>query len=286
MVGLGLTRLEPLRSYAASTVSSTATGGAPGPASGPYSIDSVRALAVEAARAIGDGDLADELSEVCCWAPAAAAIRKRPLTVQAKGAEHFFRDFPGGERLADVLVYANNTSWQKPQFRFDPDHLVAKHYAQLQRPQNGARLRVLDVSGLNGAGRNGELGLLLDRATGDRLAKTADRGEPMWAALSLFSGIMLDPTDELSRRLSPRLSLTKANDRALARTASVRYSQIVLGAVQRAVWADLLDGADPAMPLVQLSASGYLPLGEEQGDFYLLRVGDARYLTGYRSSNA
>ena len=135
-------------------------------------------------------------------------------------------------------------------------------------------------------GERAELGLMLDRSTGERLAKAADRSEPMWAALSVFSGMMLDPTDDLSQRLTPRLSLRRARDRALARTASVRYSQIVVGAVQRAIWSDLLDEVNPALPLLQLSAAGYLPLGEEDGRFLLLQVGEGSYLTGYRTGNA
>ena len=98
--------------------------------------------------------------------------------------------------------------------------------------------------------------------------------------------MMLDPTDDLSQRLTPRLSLRRARDRALARTASVRYSQIVVGAVQRAIWSDLLDEVNPALPLLQLSAAGYLPLGEEDGRFLLLQVGEGSYLTGYRTGNA
>ena len=74
------------------------------------------------------------------------------------------------------------------------------------------------------------------------------------------------------------------HDRALARTATVRYSQIVIGAVQRAVYSDLLDGRNAALPLVQLSASGFLPLGEEDGRFLLLRVGGT-HLTGYRTGS-
>ena len=43
MVGLGLTRLEPLRSFAAGSVTSTGTAELGGPATGPFSIDSLRA---------------------------------------------------------------------------------------------------------------------------------------------------------------------------------------------------------------------------------------------------
>lgn len=283
MVGLGLTRLDALRTFAASSTGLPGGAGRGGPPTGPYSIESLRGRAVDAALAVGDRDLAGELREVCCWAPAAAAIRSRPLDVQAQGAQHFFQDFPGGDQLAEVLLHANNTSWRRPRFRFDPESLVARHYEQLQRPQNGVRLRLLTPERLNGRGLRGDLGLMLDRATGERLASTADRAEPMWAALSVFSGILLDPTDSLSRRLTPLLSLTRAYHRALNRIATVRYSQIVIGAVQRAVWSDMLRGANPALPLVQLSSAGYLPLGEEDGDFLLLRVGGGRRLTGYRT---
>jgi len=285
MVGLGLTRLEPLRSFAASTPGATSAGGAVGgPTSGPYSIDALRARAVEAARFVGDDGLAHELSEVCCWAPAATAIRKRPLDVQARGSQFFFRDFPGGDELAQVMQFSNNTAWQRPRFRFDPDGLVASHYDQLQRTQRGVRTEVLTPDRLNGAGARADLGLVLDRATGDRLAATVDRAEPMWAALQIFAGTLLDPTDDLSRRLSPALSLTRAHDRALARLASVRYSQIVIGAAQRAVWSDVLGGGNPALPLVQLTAAGYLPLGEEDGRFLLLQPAGSR-LAGYRSES-
>ena len=50
---------------------------ASGPAEGPYSVDALRARAVAAAAWAGDSGLADELREVCCWAPAATAIRAR-----------------------------------------------------------------------------------------------------------------------------------------------------------------------------------------------------------------
>lgn len=283
MVGLGITRLEPLRTYAASTV--TGSGELGGPATGPYSIDRVRATAVEAARWAGDEALAAELEEVCCWAPAASAIRRRPLDVQAKGAERFFRDFPGGDQLAGIMVHTNNTAWRGPSFRFDPESLVAHHYSLLQRKQSGVVTEVIAPAELNGRGARGDLGLMLDRETGDRLANRANRSEPMWAALSIFTGMMLDPTDELSRRLTPRLSLNRAGDRALTRMATIRYSQIVIGGVQRAIWSDMLDGVNPAVPLVQLSASGYLPLGEEDGRFLLLRVAEPRdSLIGYRSA--
>ena len=286
MVGLGLTRLEPLRTFAASTVGSTGSAGElGGPPSGPFSIDSLRARAVAAARFTGDQGLAHELSEVCCWAPAATAIRQRPLDVQARGAAYFFQDFPGGDELAQVLQFSNNTTWRRPRFRFDPDSLVANHYQQLQKSQHGVRTEVLTPQQLNGAGTKADLGLVLDRATGERLAAQSDRAEPMWAALSIFAGILLDPTDDLSRRLSPALSLTRPHDRALARMAGVRYSQVVIGAIQRAIWSDALDGTNPALPLVQLTSAGYLPLGEEDGRFLLLRPAGDR-LTGYRTGNA
>ena len=113
MVGLGLTRLEPLRSFAAGSTTSTGTAELGGPATGPFSIDSLRAQAVQAARWAGDAPLADELQEVCCWAPAATALRKRPLEMQTKSVARFFSSFPGGDQLASVLVHTNNTSFQK-----------------------------------------------------------------------------------------------------------------------------------------------------------------------------
>jgi hypothetical protein len=286
MVGLGLTRLEPLRMFASS--SNRLPDGAPGggPADGPYAIAALRARANDAASRAGDATLASALSDVCCWAPAAAMIRERPLPVQEKGAQEFFRDFPGGDQLAQVMVRANNTVWRSPRFKEDPDTLVADHYQLLQRRQNGVRTQVLAPERLTTDGSRADLGLLLDRQTGERLARAADRSEPMWAALSLFSGILLDPTDELSRRLTPLLSLTRAHDRAFARTAAVRYSQIVIGAVQRAVWSDLLSGANPALPLVRLTSAGYLPIGEEDGRFLLVRVGGGGYLTGYETASA
>jgi hypothetical protein len=285
MVGLGLTRLEPLRTFASSSVR---TGGqglvAGGPASGPYSSESLRALAVASANHVGDGGLASELAEVCCWAPAATAIRSRPLAVQERGAQFFFRDFPGGDQLAETMLHTNNTSWHRPAFRANPDSLVADHYSLLQKSANGVRTEVLTPSQLASRGAGANLGLVLDRKTGDRLATTADRAEPMWAALSIFSGMMLDPTDELSRSLTPSLSLTRSSDRAAARMATVRYSQTVIGAIQRAIWADQLGGANPALPLVRLSSAGYLPLGEEGGHYLLLNVSGTR-LTGYRTAN-
>jgi len=288
MVGLGLTRMAPLRTFAASSASSLAGGEVGGgPPEGPYSIDSLRARAVDAARWAGDSGLAHELSEVCCWAPAAAAIRSRPLAVQEAGAEFFFRDYPGGDQLAQVLLLSNNTAWRFPRFRFDPESLLKQHYDLSQRPDTGLRTEVLTPSKLNGAGSKATLNLMLDRETGDRLALAADRAEPMWASLSILSGTLLDPTDDLSRRLSPTLSLTRAADRSFARTATVRYNQIVIGAAQRAVWSDMLDGGNAALPLLQLSAAGYLPLGEEDGRFYLLQVaGSGSHLTGYRSASA
>ena len=189
MVGLGITRMDGLRSFAAST-----TGGpmdAPiqggGPTAGPFSITALRQRAVDSALHAGDTGLADQLRDVCCWAPAAAAIRERPLAVQQHGAEYFFRDFPGGDQLADVLFHANNTEWQRPRFNFDPDTLVARHYDALQKSQTGIKTEVVSIDKLNGRGLNGELGLMLDRKTGDRVAQSADRAEPMWAALSIFS---------------------------------------------------------------------------------------------------
>ena len=285
MVGLGLTRLEPLRAFAVSTVNPTGGAGAGGPPTGPYSIDSLRAQAVGAARWLGDEALAAELSDVCCWAPAASAIRRRPLDVQLRAAQYFFRDFPGGDQLAQILHYTNNTAWQRPNFSFDPDSLVARHYALLRRPQAGLRTEALTPARLNGRGGQARLDLVLDRETGERLAKAADRAEPMWAALSIFTGMMLDPTDDLSRRLAPQLSLRRASHRALARTAAVRYNQIVIGATQRAIWSDQLDGDNPTLPLLQLSAAGYLPLGEEDDRFLLLRVGGGTHLTGYRTGS-
>ncbi len=285
LVGLGLTRLEPLRTFAASSVNLADRAEPGGPPAGPYSVDGLRARAVDAAAWAGDDALAAELSDVCCWAPAATAIRRRPLAVQSRAAERFFSDFPGGDQLAQILVYANNTFWRVPRFRLDPKNLVAHHYSLLQRTKFGPRTEVLTPERLNGRGSRAQLGLMLDRETGDRLAKAADRAEPMWAALSVFSGMMLDPTDDLSRRLTPRLSLRRAADRSLARTATVRYSQIVIGAVQRAIWSDLLGGANPALPLLQLSASGYLPLGEEDGRFLLLRPAGGTQLTGYRTGS-
>jgi hypothetical protein len=278
--------MEPLRTFAASSVGLSGTAEPGGPPTGPYSADSLRAGAVKVARWLGDEALADELQDVCCWAPAAAAIRRRPFDIQSRGAQRFFRDFPGGDQLAEILLYANNTAWRTPRFRLDPDGLVEQHYAQLRRKQSGVRTQVLTPDRLNGGGSQAELGLVLDRETGDRLATAADRAEPMWAALSVFTGIMLDPSDDLSRRLNPSLSLKRARDRALARRAAVTYSQIVIGAVQRAIWSDQLDGGNPALPLVQLSAAGYLPLGEENGRFLLLRPAGGTRLTGYRTGHA
>jgi len=286
MAGLGVTRLDGLRTFAVSSTAGPMGGPMQGggPAAGPYSIDALRQLAAGSALHAGDPGLAGELSDVCCWAPAATAIRSRPLAVQRRGAEYFFRDFPGGEQLADVLFHANNTTWRRPRFSFDPDTLVAKHYEALQKSQSGVKTEVLTADRLNGRGLTANLGLMLDRKTGERLAKAADRSEPMWAALSIFSGILLDPADGLSRRLSPMLSLTRAHDRALTRSASIRYSQTVLGSVQRAVWSDQLDGKNPALPLVHLSSAGFLPLGEENGDFLLLDVGGGKRVTGYRTA--
>jgi hypothetical protein len=278
--------MEPLRTFAASSVGLSGTAEPGGPPTGPYSADSLRAGAVKVAHWLGDEALADELQDVCCWAPAAAAIRRRPFDIQSRGAQRFFRDFPGGDQLAEILLYANNTAWRTPRFRLDPDGLVEQHYAQLRRKQSGVRTQVLTPDRLNGGGSQAELGLVLDRETGDRLATAADRAEPMWAALSVFTGIMLDPSDDLSRRLNPSLSLKRARDRALARRAAVTYSQIVIGAVQRAIWSDQLDGGNPALPLVQLRAAGYLPLGEENGRFLLLRPAGGTRLTGYRTGHA
>jgi len=75
MVGLGLTRLDPLRTFAVSSVGAPGGEGVGGPPSGPYSIEGLRARAIEAARWAGDTGLADELGQVCCWAPAAGAWR-------------------------------------------------------------------------------------------------------------------------------------------------------------------------------------------------------------------
>jgi len=273
MVGLGLTRLEPLRAFAASSVTSSGERLAGGPEGGPFSADGLRARAVETAGWLGDRELADQLREVCCWAPAMAAVRERPLAFQEKGLEHFFQPFPGGDQLAQITLYGNNTSWRSPRFRFDPDDLVQSHYQALDRPTRGLKTEVVSPSRLNGAGR-AELGLVLDRETGERLAKAADRAEPMWASLSLLAGVMLDPTDDLTRRLLPRLSFYRtAADRSFARTATVRYNQIVIGAAQRAVWSDQLNHLNPALPLVQLSAAGYLPLGEADDRFVLVRFG-------------
>ena len=286
MVGLGLTRMEPLRAFAASSVSSTGTAELGGPASGPYSINALRARAVVAARFAGDVSLATELQDVCCWAPAATALRRRPMDVQTRAAAQFFQDFPGGDQLAQIMVQTNNTSWRAPRFRVDPDSLVEQHYSQLQRRQGSVRALVIEPEELQSSGGKADLGLMLDRQTGERLAASVDRAEPMWAGLSVFSGMMLDPTNDLSKRLTPRLSLSRAHDRALARTATVKYGQIVIGAVQRAVWADQLNGANPATPLLQLSSGGLLPMGEEDGRFLLLRIaGHRNRLTGYQTGS-
>jgi hypothetical protein len=282
MVGLGLTRIDTVTSFASSSAGGPGDF-AGGPTTGPFGIEALRARAVEAASHAGDDGLAHELSEVCCWAPASAAIRQRPLNVQEKGAEYFFRDFPGGDQLAEVWLHGNNTSWRAPMFRMDPEGLVQKHYDLMQKPQTGVRTEVLTPDSMRGLGANAELGLMLDRKTGERAASAADRAEPMWAGLSIFSGMMLDPTDDLSRRLTPMLSLNRSYDRAIARSAAIRYSQVVLGAVQRAVYADVLDGKNGALPLVQLSSSGYLPLGEEDGRFLLLNLG-RNHLTGFRTA--
>ncbi len=58
MVGLGLTRLEPLRTFAASSANLSDGAGLGGPPTGPYSIESVRARAVEAAHWLSDEALA------------------------------------------------------------------------------------------------------------------------------------------------------------------------------------------------------------------------------------
>lgn len=287
MVGLGLTRLEPLRSYAASTAGGALEGSAGGgPTAGPFAIDSLRARAVDAARAVGDPALARQLEEVCCWAPAAAYIRERPLSVQWRGALQFFRDFPGGEQLARVLYYTNNTSWSEPSFRYDPESLVQDYFSELGRRSSGLRTEVVEPRSVNGHASNATLELALDRQTGERLAKQADRSEAMWAALSILSGTMLDPSEELLRRLQPTLSLSRAQDRALARLAAVRYNQVIISAAQRAIWSDLLNGKNPALPLVRMTASGFLPLGEQEGRFYIMRVGSGPHLTGYRSASA
>ena len=156
----------------------------------------------------------------------------------------------------------------------------------MQRRQGGVRALVIEPEELQSSASQADLGLRLERQTGERLAASVDRAEPMWAALSVFSGMMLDPTDDLSKRLTPRLSLSRAHDRALARTATVKYGQIVLGAVQRAVWADQLNGANPATPLLPLSSAGLLPMGEENGRFLLLRIaGRSQRLTGYQTGS-
>jgi hypothetical protein len=289
MVGLGITRLDPLRAFAASSSGGgIATGQfAGGPAEGPFSVDALRAKAAAAAEFAGDSGLADEIRSVCCWAPAATAIRARPLGVQMRGASEFFREFPGGDQLAQTMLFTNNTKWNAPRFRYDPDTLVSEHYNLLKRTQDGLRTDVVTTSNLNGEAGRAQLNLMLDRATGDRLGQAADRGEPMWAAISILSGMMLDPTDELSNSLRSRLTFRYANDRELGRSAAVRYNQIVLGSAQRAVWADLLDGENAALPLLQLSSAGYLPLGEDDGRFVLLRTANTnRFVTGYRWGNA
>ena len=282
MVGLGLTRLEPLRTFAVSAPNRPDGGGLGGPPTGPYSIESLRVRAIDAARLAGDSGLADQLREVCCWAPAAASIRERPLSFQSEGFERFVDGFPGDDQLAQVLFYTNNTVWHRPRFQLDPNDLVEQHYAL--RHQSTPTIEVVKPSQLNGS--QAQLDLGLDRQTGERLAKEADRSEPMWAALSILSGMILDPTDDLSRTLTPWLSLGRKEDRSLARIAAVRYNQIVISATQRALWSDLLDGENPAMPLVQLSASGYLPWGEEDGRFFLLQPGGGTHLVGYRTGTA
>jgi hypothetical protein len=206
--------------------------------------------------------------------------------MQTKSVERFFSSFPGGDQLASVLVHTNNTSFQKPKFTINPDEMVERHYEMLRKPQGTVRKQVFTPQQLEGRGVNADLGLMLDRKTGERLAETAERSEPMWAALSVFSGIMLDPTDELSSQLTPQLSLRRARDRALARTATIRYSQVVIGAVQRAIWSDVIDEDNAALPLVELTSAGYLPLGEEDGRYVLLRVnGSDQELTGYRTGS-
>jgi hypothetical protein len=275
MVGLGLTQLGPMRAFAASTVGTAGERMPGGPTNGPYSADGMRARAVDVAEGLGDRELADYLRDVCCWAPAAAAIRERPLAVQEKGFAQFFEEFPGGHQLAEVGLYSNNTIWRTPRFRFDPENEVQNHYQLLDKPANGIKTEVLTPSKLNGQAGKAELGLMLDRKTGERLQEAAsDRAEPMWGALSLLSGIMLDPTDDLTQRLLPRLSFYRtASDRSFARNATVRYNQVVLGAAQRAVYSDQLGGANAALPLVKLSAGGYLPLGEVDDRFVLVRFG-------------
>ncbi|MGB2695892.1 MAG: hypothetical protein WBD55_12020 [Dehalococcoidia bacterium] len=262
----------------------SATGG--GPASGPFAIGSLRTRAVDAAHAVGDSSLARQLEDVCCWAPAAAAIRERPQSVQWRGALQFFDGFPGGEQLAQVLYYTNNTSWSRPRFRYDPENLVQDHFSAMNKRWSGLRTEVIEPKNVNGHASQVKLDLALDRKTGEELAKVADRSEAMWAALSILSGTMLDPSDELSKRLQPTLSLAKSEDRALARLATVQYNQIIISAAQRAIWSDLLDNKNPALPLVRMSASGYMPLGERDGRFYIMRIGSGPFLTGYRSATA
>jgi hypothetical protein len=84
--------------------------------------------------------------------------------------------------------------------------------------------------------------------------------------------------------MSPFISLRRSEDRALSRAASIRYSQVVLGSVQRAIWSDQLDEKNPALPLVRLSSAGFLPLGEERGEFLLLNLGGGKRVTGYRTA--
>ena len=48
----------------------------------------------------------------------------------------------------------------------------------------------------------------------------------------------------------------------------------------------MIGGTNAALPLLQLSSAGYLPLGEENGDFLLLRMAGPSRLVGYRTGNA
>jgi hypothetical protein len=134
---------------------------------------------------------------------------------------------------------------------------------------------VISPSQLNATMSQATLDFMFDRKTGERMAAAAtDRAEPMWAALSILAGTMLDSTDDLTQRLLPRLSFYRsAADRSFARMATIRYNQIVIGAAQHAVWSDVLHSSNPGLPLLQASASGYLPLGEVEDRFVLVRFG-------------
>ena len=48
----------------------------------------------------------------------------------------------------------------------------------------------------------------------------------------------------------------------------------------------MIDEDNGAIPLLRLSASGYLPLGEENGEYLLLRLdGRSTRLTGYETGS-